>query len=287
MIAPRNLLTLALVALACVANGCGRRADLKAAPRGPSPLTINLDHLRHLGLNAVVKGRPIRVVSLYAEAPDYRLVGSPARDGFEGIASVDDAARAAVVYLRDYEMTGDARSHDEALGLLAFIAAMEQGDGEFVNFVDSAGRLNRNAPSSRKSMSYWAARSIWALGEAVRVLGPRDSSQLKIIRPALDRALVRMSREIESGHLIGESTTATSEALLGVLSLQKTEPSRANASLGQRTADLIAAKSAGTMSSAPWGAHIDGPTAPWHAWGSRSTLRRSRLITVSTVRSVT
>ena len=270
VIAPRNLLTLALVALACVPNGCGRRAELKAAPRGPTPLAINLDHLRHLGMNAVVRGRPVRVVSLYAEAPDYRLVGSPARDGFEGIASVDDAARAAVVYLRDYEMTGDGRSHDEALGLLAFITAMEQGDGEFVNFIDSAGRLNRSAPSSRKSMSYWAARSIWALGEAVRVLGPKDSTQLKVIRPVLDRALVRMSREIESGHLIGESTTATSEALLGVLSLQKTGPSAANASLGQRTADLIAAKSAGTMSSAPWGAHIDGPTAPWHAWGSRS-----------------
>jgi multiple sugar transport system substrate-binding protein len=270
VIARRSLIALSLFTLTGVSDGCGRRAELKAAPRGPAPLAINLDHLRHLGLNAVVRGRPVRAVSLYAEAPDYRLVGSPARDGFEGIASVDDAARAAVIYLRDYEMTGDARSHDEALGLLAFITAMEQGDGEFVNFIDSAGRLNRNAPSSRKSMSYWAARSIWALGEAVRVLGPKDSTTLATMRPTLDRALARMSREIDSGHLIGESTTATSEALLGVLALQKTGRSPANASLGQRTADLIAAKSAGTMTIAPWGAHVDGPAAPWHAWGSRS-----------------
>jgi multiple sugar transport system substrate-binding protein len=256
--------------LAGIAAGCGRRAELTAAPRGPVPLPINLDHLRHLGMSAVVRGQPVRVVSLYAEAPDYRLVGSPARDGFEGIASVDDAARAAVIYLRDYEVTGDVRSHDEALGLLAFISAMEQGDGEFVNFMDSAGRLNHNAPSSRKSMSYWAARSIWALGEAVRVLGPRDSTQLKTIRPVLDRALTRMAREIEAGHLIGESTTATSEALLGVLALQKAEHSAANTSLGQRTAGLIAAHSAGTMRTAPWGAHVDDPAAVWHAWGSRS-----------------
>jgi hypothetical protein len=210
MIGPRRVMTLALVALACVPSGCDRRAELKAGPRGPAPLAINLAHLRHLGLNAVVRGKTVRAVSLYSEAPDYRLVGSPARDGFEGIASVDDAARAAVVYLRDYEMTGDTRSHDEALGLLAFITAMEQGDGEFVNFIDSAGRLNRNAESSRKSMSYWAARSIWALGEAVRVLGPRDSAQLSIMRPVLDRALARMAREVDAGHLIGESTTATS-----------------------------------------------------------------------------
>ena len=270
MIASRSLIALALIALTGIPSGCGRRAELTAAPRGPAPLAINLDHLRHLGMNAVVRGQPVRVVSLYAEAPDYRLVGSPARDGFEGIASVDDAARAAVIYLRDYEVTGDVRSHDEALGLLAFITAMEQGDGEFVNFIDSTGRLNRNAPSSRKSMSYWAARSIWALGEAVRVLGPKDSTQLKTIRPVLDRALARMSREIDAGRLIGESTTATAEALLGVLALQKAERSTDHASLGIRTADLIAAHSAGTMSIPPWGAHVDNRGDGWHAWGSRS-----------------
>jgi multiple sugar transport system substrate-binding protein len=270
MLAPRGVLTLALFALVWVSSGCDRRGELRAAPRGPAPLAINLDHLRHLGLDAVVRGQPVRVVSLYAEAPDYRLVGSPARDGFEGIASVDDAARAAVVYLRDYEMTGDVRSRDEALGLLAFITGMEQGDGEFVNFIDSAGRLNRNAQSSRKSMSYWAARSIWAMGEAVRVLGPRDSAKLKSMRPVLDRALARMSREIDTGHLIGESTTATSEALLGVLSLEGSGHSAAYSTLAQRTAALIAAKSAGTATNAPWGAHVDGPTAPWHAWGSRA-----------------
>jgi multiple sugar transport system substrate-binding protein len=175
-----------------------------------------------------------------------------------------------VVYLRDYEVTGDARSRDEALGLLAFVTAMEQGDGEFVNFIDSTGRLNLKAPSSRKSMSYWAARSIWALGEAVRVLGPQDSA-VKSMRPTLDRAISRMEREIETGRLIGGSTTATAEALLGLVALQNTEPSSALISLGQRTADLLVARAAGTMWTAPWGAHVDGPGAAWHAWGARST----------------
>lgn len=267
----RGTVALALIALAGIPAGCGGRADVAAAPRGPAPLAINLDHLRHLGISVVVGGQPVRVVSLYAEAPDYRLVGSPARDGFEGIASVDDAARAAVIYLRDYEATGDVRSHDEALGLIGFITAMEQGDGEFVNFIDSTGRLNRNAPSSRKSMSYWAARSIWALGEAALVLGSNDSTQLKSMRPVLDRAIARMGREIEAGRLIGGSTTATAEALLGVLALQKAEPSPSLVSLGNRTAHLIAARSSGATHTAPWGAHLDDPRAEWHAWGARST----------------
>ena len=269
----------ALVALIALCASCGRVTENSAVPKGdtPTPLSIRFDHLEHLGLSAVVKGQPVRVVSLYAEAPDYRPTASPARDGFEGIASLDDAARAAVAYLREYEVTGDPRERDEAVHLLGFVTAMEQGDGEFVNFIDSAGRLNLNAPSSRKSMSYWAARSIWALGEAMRVLSPHDSALLTPVRPVLDRAVARMGREIEAGRLIGGSTTATAEALLGLLAmqrglitLQQAKGQTAHIELAMRTADLLAARSAGTMSSPPWGAHLDDPSADWHAWGSRS-----------------
>ncbi|HMH26769.1 MAG TPA: hypothetical protein VK542_09335, partial [Gemmatimonadaceae bacterium] len=221
----RPLVAASAFFLASFSVACGRNSESEAAPRGQAPTRISLDHLQHLGLNAVVRGRKVRVVSLYAEAPDYQPTGSPKRDGFEGIASLDDAARAAVVYLREYEATGDSSVRDEAVRLLNFVTAMEQGDGEFVNFIDSAGRLNRDAPSSRASMSYWAARSIWALGEAERVLGPKDSTLLTPIRPVLRRAIARMGSEIEAERLIGGSTTATSEALLGLLAAQTSRDS--------------------------------------------------------------
>lgn len=258
-----------IIAVGVLAVACDRSHPPVASASSASPLGISLEHLRRLGLDAVINGQKVRVVALYAEAPDYRPTGSPARDGYEGIASVDDAARAAVVYLRDYEVSGDERSRDEALGLLAFISAMEQGDGEFVNFVDTQGRLNRHAPSSAKSMSYWAARSIWALGEAVRVFGA-DTVRLTKMRPVLDRALTRMAQEINAGRLIGGSATATAEALLGVLALHRAEPTTGNAALAARTAALLVPLSAGNATKAPWGARIDGPTADWHAWGSRS-----------------
>jgi multiple sugar transport system substrate-binding protein len=263
----RRLVSLAFAAAAV--SGCGRKMD--PVPAGPAPLAINLDYLRHLGLDAQVGGQPVRVVSLYAEAPDYRPTGSPERDGYEGIASLDDAARAAVAYLRAYEQTGDVRAHDEALKLLAFVVSMEQGDGEFVNFVDAKGRLNLDAPSSRKSMSYWAARSLWAMGEAVRVLSPGDSVALATIRPALDRTVARLAREVDAGHLIGDSPTATAEALLGLLALERARPSQEIAQLYSRTAALLVPLSSGYSSTPPCGARVVNANADWHAWGSRST----------------
>ena len=94
---PRGKLRQCCLILAALC-ACGRGARLVPEDKSPPPLKISLAHLRHLGLDAVVKGKPVRVVALYAEAPDYRPTGSPKRDGYEGIASLDDAARAAVLY---------------------------------------------------------------------------------------------------------------------------------------------------------------------------------------------
>ena len=120
-------------------------------------------------------------------------------------------------------------------------------------------------------MSYWAARSLWALGEAMRVLGPDDSASLTTIRPVLDRTVMRMARDIDARRLIGGSATATAEALLGLLALQRAEPSPRIAALAAQTAELLVPLTAGTMEMPPWGARIDSAGAPWHAWGSRST----------------
>lgn len=251
-------------------SGCHR--DGRSAPLEPSerPIVVRAEYLRHLGLSATVKHHAVRVVALYANAPDYLPTGSPARDGYEGIASVDDAARAAVAYLRYYESHADTAARDEALGLLAFIASMEQGDGEFLNFVDARGRPNARVPSGRKSMSFWGARSIWALSEAMRVLGPDSLAAVAALRPTLDRALARMARDVDAGQLVGGSVTATSEAMLGLIVLERAnDPSRVPG-LAARTADLLAKQSSGVPERPLWGAFLDSPDSDWHAWGSRA-----------------
>jgi multiple sugar transport system substrate-binding protein len=250
-----RLPVIALLVAAISQGACRRQSESIGATPGQPPLIVRTDYLEHLVLDATVNKQPVRVVSLYAEAPDYKPTGSPERDGFEGIASVDDAARATVAYLRAYETTGDVRARDQAISLLNFVSSMEKGDGEFVNFIDASGRQNLNAVSSRKSMSFWAARSVWGLAEAERVLGPKDSMQVKNFRPVLDRAVTRMQRDIDAGHLIGGSATATAEGLLGLLALQRAEPSPSLGALAGRAATLL----------------ISLSDKPWHAWGDRST----------------
>ena len=141
------LVAVALAAAFALPLGC-RRAPMPAteAPHA-RPIRLNYQHLRRLMLPLTVNGRAVKVVALYAQAPDYRPTGSPARDGNEGIASVDDAARAAVVFLRAWEQEGDTLARADAVALLAFLGAMEQGDGEWLNFVDTQGRPNATVKS--------------------------------------------------------------------------------------------------------------------------------------------
>lgn len=254
---------------AAVALGACTHPPPPAATVSP-PIPIRLDHLRRLTFDVAAAAGPARAVALYAEAPDYRPTGSPARDGFEGLACVDDAARAALVHLREYERSRDPGAREEAIGLLSFVASMEQGDGEFVNFVDARGRPNRTAPTSARAFTYWAARALWALGESVRVLGPADPA-VAAVRPVLERTVARMGRDVAARRLVGGSTTATSEALLGLVAWHRAEPSRERAALMAATAALLVPLARGDASTPPWGARADPAAGEWHAWGARTT----------------
>jgi hypothetical protein len=263
-----------------------QRPPATAAPHEVAPFQVRLDHLRRLGLDATVRGKKVRVVALYAQAPDYRPVASPIRDGSEGIACVDDAARAAVVYLDDFEATGDRRSLDDAQSLLDFVIAMEEGDGEFVNFIHADGSPNLVAVSSKKSFSYWASRALWAMGEAMRVLLRRAPELAARYRPTLDRTVARLERDVAAQKLPGGSTASSAEALLGLLAYERAEASPKLAALAESTALLLACATYGEapcknmnelalrlehadLGHAPWGGRSE--VAVWHAWGARAT----------------
>ena len=108
-------------------------------------------------------------LSVYANDEDNGLA---ARDrGFEGVACIDDAARAVVLLLDLYRDTGDRRLGDWASGVLDFILYMQRDDGRFHNFIrDWDANINTDGPTSYAGGTFWHARAVRALAKAHLVL---------------------------------------------------------------------------------------------------------------------
>jgi len=243
---------------------------------------LNFTHLDRIGEEIDHGGAPCRIVHIYAKAPDY----NPSADPHEGTACVDDAARAAVVYLRHYETTGAEASRAKAEGLLRFVMYMQRDNGLFHNFVlNNRLEINRTHRRSRAEMiEPWVARAVWCLGVGARVL--RD------VNPGLSRAcvgcvvstiphlealLMRYPQRItHHGRtaptwLIGEDAAdITAELLLGLTALQKAKPTAAVEAMIARFAEGIAMMRYGSMAVFPYGLHASGKD-DWHAWGNAQT----------------
>jgi hypothetical protein len=113
-----------------------------------------------------------------------------AEQGFEGVACVDDAARAAVLYTTLWQRRRLPWARDAAMGLLAFVRAMQTGEGTFVNFIlDWDGRRNLATTTSRPGDGPWVARAMHALACGVSAFADADCAEsFEKGLPWLDRA---------------------------------------------------------------------------------------------------
>ena len=114
--------------------------------------------------------------AVYAEAAeDGFRPRVAAEQGYEGVACVDDAARAAVLYCDVWSKHHLRWARAAAEGMLGFVTYMQESDGRFANFIlDWDGRKNQSGTSSRPGGWPWTARAMHALGRAVVTLGPDD-----------------------------------------------------------------------------------------------------------------
>src|SRR5207237_1408166 len=103
-------------------------------------------------------------IAVYADATDHAF---PASDlGFEGVACIDDVARAVVLILDIWEATRLPRARSWATSLADFVRYMQLADGRFVNFiVDWRGDRNDRGPTSFPGGSFWHARGVRALAK--------------------------------------------------------------------------------------------------------------------------
>jgi len=154
------------------------RQVLNEAVRVQSDLGI-LSFLEGLTFTFVFERRRVSPVLIYA-VPDPERLGryipvQAEESGYEGIACVDDTARAALLALRAYEQTANPKALSLARRWLTFVEYMQYPDGDFANFVrNTSGRRNASGPTSVKGGPFWTVRALWALARAYRVTGSKS-----------------------------------------------------------------------------------------------------------------
>ncbi len=118
-----------------------------------------------------IDGPRALAVAIYASDDGAHI---PAREsGEEGVACLDDAARALVLWCDLWERTHLAVAREWVDGLLAFCRWTQQADGRFLNFVlDWNGALNAEGITSRANgSSFWHARGARAMAKVWQVFG--------------------------------------------------------------------------------------------------------------------
>ncbi len=289
-------------------------ASAATGPAASGPLT-NLDHLDFL-LDETTPPAGVAGHSTYRQAEEPTLLApwtyADARDGgtFErvgggpldpttgdwgqGAFNADDTTRAAVVYTRHWELTGDASSRDKAYELLRTVAYHQTTEGpaagNVVLWMQPDGELNPSAEPvelpdpSDSGPSYWTARTVWALGEGYAAFADDDPAfaaflrdRLALSRGALERdVLSKYGQYLESdgvrvpAWLIVDGADASAEAVLGLAAAVRAGDD-SSATAARQLAEGVAAMASGNTRQWPYGAVLPWAQSPamWHAWGSQ------------------
>jgi len=244
---------------------------------------VNFSHLDRLTEQIAFYGDTVSIVHVYANYPDYHWVDAN-DSGPEGIACVDDAARAAVVFLRYYELTHAASSLTKGRALLKFVMKMQAEDGEFYNFILADHAINRKGKTSYKSFGWWAARGVWSMSLGCRIfktIDPQLSDELRkrvgLTFPYIDELLKRYDTVKNVGQfrvpqwLVYQSgADVSSELMLGLTEYYCATGEERAKDFIKRLADGLRIMQDGNSSTYPYGLHRSWETM-WHMWGNGET----------------
>ncbi|ANP73507.1 hypothetical protein [Cryobacterium arcticum] len=217
----------------------------------------------------------------------------------QGAFNADDTARAAVVYLRHWQQTGDTSSRDHAFQTLRSLTYLQTTEGpnagNVVLWQQIDGTLNPSAEPvelpdpSDSAESYWLARTVWALGEGYAAFADEDPAFAAFLQDRLTLSLAALnagslgdypSYDVADGDqvpgwLIADGADASAEAVLGLAAYVQAGPTGPTADTAEtalaQLSEGIAAMSTveGASGDWPFGAIMPWTHSPslWHAWG--------------------
>jgi len=146
-----------------------------------------LRQISRLGRSVPSAGNRALAVAVYADSGNTPKRAQEA--GYEGVACVDDAARALELYCDLWNVTRLPWALRWCEGLLDFILAMQDVDGRWLNFIlDWEGNPNREGRTSVAGGAFWQARAVLALARASTVLS--DDRIDGALRRGLDHIVV-------------------------------------------------------------------------------------------------
>jgi|GEM_PF-521024 len=275
--------------------------ELRAEEKQEKTLSVNLSHLDFLRDTVTTpEGKKLSVWAIYAEPETPGNIHGPYRrlgDDDEGLSCVDDVARAALVYLKDFRKSDSPDSLIKAREAIDFVTYMQLDNGLFYNFIFSDGRINREGQTSRASVDFWTMRAFWALAEGYRTFRTIDpaygftlKSRINLIISALSEGHSRYctvsksstseeeKKRLRLQWLVGKGTDQTSVALLALSTLYETDRSEEVKALMGRYAEALLASQGTSPDEFPYCSFPSWQPAPnvWHAWGSRQMMSLAR-----------
>lgn len=213
----------------------------------------------------------------------------------QGAYNADDVARAAVVYVRHWRLSGDTASRDKAYELLRSITYLQTATGanrgNVVLWMQSDGTLNRSPEPvelpdpSDSGPSYWQARTIWALGEGYAAFVDSDPRFAAFLQQRLQLSVGAVQRDVLSRYgdytvsdgrrvpawLIVNGADVSAEAALGLAAYVEAAPGDRVSRTALRQLLAGVAAMATERSGWPYGAVLPWAESRsvWHAWSSQ------------------
>lgn len=184
---------LCLCAVGCMAVTC--KKDSAPAPVVITKDTslVNTNHLNYLYTPITFStGTNAAGVFIYAEAPDYHLVG----DADEGFTCVDDVARATQVYIRSNKFLSDTAAQQHAFNLIRFILEMQSANGYFYNFIFPDISINRNGATSINNANWWSWRALYTLSEAAPLIRTIDIPLADKMDAAISKLIAKIKTDL-------------------------------------------------------------------------------------------
>ena len=153
---------------------------------------VNKAHLDYLYEEIKIDGKEMAIIHIYSNYPDYAYVG----DDDEGIACIDDAARAAIFYLEYYKAYNDSTSLSKFNKLIEFVLHMQAENGFFYNFIWEDGSINKTYKTSVAEPNWWSWRALWALMEYSKQFENLLDSRTIRVKQSIEKTIAAIKLDI-------------------------------------------------------------------------------------------